>query len=514
MAQKILELDEALTHLHPVVGELLNFIWDRGEQAWLVGGALRDAFLGWESQDYDLASTGSPAWHEEQLQELGWQRQARTAVAQDLGSALFVHPNYPRLRLEITTLREEGGYQDQRHPTQLSFTRDLLKDLKRRDFTVNALAYAPQTGLRDPFGGLKDLAAGRLAAIGECRQRLQEDPLRCWRCLRFQAKLNLDLEPSLAEALPEVMAEANTLSQERLAEERQGILQGEAFSRVWNEAGSCWFWLWPAYVAYLQSLGLQARPLDMPERPFFEDELRASGHELLVLLRALNAAEASCLGENRAREEALARLWREQGHGRGQKKQQQYIYNLLCHLPFESLALPTLTHKQVQDAQADMGLARALFQWRQWQLPKRGHEDTLKPEERRLLCQVLKAWLAWSLARDARDEKSLRFQATLQQLITAEALAAREEAMLRRKDLPLAEADYQKLGLPAGRKRAEATEALLQAWARGDLGIWPSDRHLGEEGLSSASRALPIWTGGKEAWRPALLAHLANNILK
>ena len=165
-----------------------------GHQAVLVGGCVRDALGGRAPHDYDGASSALP---QEVLALCGGRfRCIPTGLAH--GTVTVVSGGLP---VEVTTFRREGTYSDHRHPDGVQYTRRLEEDLARRDFTVNAMAWSPEAGLIDPFGGRRDLAAGVIRCVGEPDRRFQEDALRVLRGLRLAAQLDFRLEPDTAAAL-------------------------------------------------------------------------------------------------------------------------------------------------------------------------------------------------------------------------------------------------------------------------------------------------------------------------
>ncbi|MDR2108032.1 MAG: HD domain-containing protein [Coriobacteriales bacterium] len=135
-------------------------------------------------------------------------------------------------KIEVTTFRRDGDYADGRHPTAVRFVGSIEEDLARRDFTINALAYSQKTGLVDPFGGVADLAAGTLRAVGQPQARLREDALRIMRALRFAATLDLNIEQNLTAALHEERDLLHKVSAERIQSELMRMLPGPAIARV------------------------------------------------------------------------------------------------------------------------------------------------------------------------------------------------------------------------------------------------------------------------------------------
>ena len=189
-----------------------------GFEACVVGGAVRDALRGAEAKDWDVATSALPRQVE---QVFSGERLVETGLRH--GTVTVVLAGLP---LEITTYRVDGAYTDHRRPDGVHFTRSLTEDLRRRDFTVNAMAYAPGRGLADPFGGQADLAAGVLRCVGEPDRRFQEDALRILRGLRFSAQLGMRLEPDTADALRRNRELLADIAPERAQSELTGLLCG------------------------------------------------------------------------------------------------------------------------------------------------------------------------------------------------------------------------------------------------------------------------------------------------
>ena len=190
----------ALTQLH-----------NAGFAAYVVGGCVRDSLLGRTPGDWDITTAARPQQVHEALTgvtvlDTGLQHGTVTAVVDGM-------------RLEITTFRTEGTYSDHRRPDSVTFARTVEEDLSRRDFTVNAMAYSPVTGLVDPFGGQADLQAGILRAVGDPQKRFDEDALRILRGLRFAARLGFAIEPDTSDAMHRQKHLLSALAQERIQAE-------------------------------------------------------------------------------------------------------------------------------------------------------------------------------------------------------------------------------------------------------------------------------------------------------
>lgn len=193
------------------VGEVLSRLASAGEEAYLVGGSLRDALLGLPAHDFDVATSALP---EKTLSVFSDHRVIETGLKH--GTVTVICEGEP---VEITTFRHDGDYTDGRHPDTVSFTDRIAEDLSRRDFTVNAMAYRPDGGLVDPFGGQRDLAARTLRAVREPRLRFDEDALRILRAFRFAAQLGFSIEPATLSAAADCREGLSRIARERVASE-------------------------------------------------------------------------------------------------------------------------------------------------------------------------------------------------------------------------------------------------------------------------------------------------------
>jgi len=162
-----------------------------GFRLYMIGGTSRDYLLELPLEDFDLVTDATPA----QMAAFLPEADHRFAHYGNVKTKSGTH------RVDITTLREEAGYKDYRHPQSISFVTDIAKDYGRRDFTINALYIDEQFQIHDFGSGLDDLKAKTIRIIGEPNLRLQEDPIRILRALRFSLKLGFALDPELKKAL-------------------------------------------------------------------------------------------------------------------------------------------------------------------------------------------------------------------------------------------------------------------------------------------------------------------------
>ena len=211
-------------HVPPRAAAALEALEKAGFESWVVGGCVRDALLGREPHDWDIATAAVPA---EGMAVFAGERVIETGLRH--GTFTLLTPEGP---LEITTFRTEGDYSDRRHPDAVTFVRDIREDLSRRDFTVNAMAYSPRRGLRDDFGGREDLERGIIRCVGDPDARLGEDALRILRALRFAARYGFSVEAETAAALRRNQELLNRISPERVFAELRGLVCGAGAGEV------------------------------------------------------------------------------------------------------------------------------------------------------------------------------------------------------------------------------------------------------------------------------------------
>lgn len=211
--------------LPPQVLRAMEMLNAAGHRAYLVGGAVRELLRGRGAlTDFDLTTSARP---EETERVFSGFRLVETGLKHGTVTVLM-----DGLPLEITTFRVDGTYSDGRHPDGVAFTPSLERDLERRDFTINAMAYHPGEGLIDLHGGREDLAAGLVRCVGDPDRRFQEDGLRMLRCMRFAAVLDFRVEEDTGAALLGSRALLDGIARERVREELTRLLCGPAAGRV------------------------------------------------------------------------------------------------------------------------------------------------------------------------------------------------------------------------------------------------------------------------------------------
>jgi len=188
---------------------LIDRLNSYGHKAVIVGGCVRDALMGFEPKDWDLATSATPA----QVKSI-FPKTFDTGIKH--GTVTVVHH---KINYEITTFRTEGSYRDHRHPDTVSYTTSLREDLNRRDFTMNAIAYHPVGGWSDPFHGMEDIKNCVIRGVGRPEERFHEDALRMLRALRFTGQLGFIIEDSTWKALQMKSTTIVHVSAERVREE-------------------------------------------------------------------------------------------------------------------------------------------------------------------------------------------------------------------------------------------------------------------------------------------------------
>lgn len=209
------------------IEELLRRYSAAGFEAFCVGGAVRDSLLLKEPYDWDITTNALP---EETKELFSDKRIIETGIKHGTVTVLF-----DKRPVEITTYRTDGVYLDSRHPESVSFTKSIGEDLSRRDFTVNAIAYNPETGLVDLFGGKNDIYNSIIKTVGDPDRRFKEDALRILRALRFSSVLGFEIEPATKEAIHKNRFLLRDISAERISSELSKMLVGQNIFEVLSE---------------------------------------------------------------------------------------------------------------------------------------------------------------------------------------------------------------------------------------------------------------------------------------
>lgn len=197
----------------------INLLNKSGYEAFIVGGCVRDFFLGSSPCDYDITTSALPAQTKEVFSDF---RIIETGIQH--GTVTVIIKGMP---LEITTYRIDGEYNDNRHPVSVSYTSKLEDDLARRDFTMNAIAYNHIYGIADPFGGRKDIERRLIVCVGNPEERFSEDALRIMRAVRFSSQLDFRIEKNTSDCVFRMKNLLNNISAERIRTELDKCVAGK-----------------------------------------------------------------------------------------------------------------------------------------------------------------------------------------------------------------------------------------------------------------------------------------------
>lgn len=196
---------------------ILDTIHQAGYEAYVVGGCVRDSLLGRKPDDWDITTMALP----DEIKKI-FPKTIDTGIQHGTVTVMRNGEGY-----EVTTYRIDGEYEDGRHPKEVAFTANLLEDLRRRDFTINAMAYNEEQGLVDAFGGKEDIKEGIIRCVGDALSRFKEDALRLMRAVRFSAQLGYRIEENTALAMREMAPGLAQVSAERIQVELIKLLTSE-----------------------------------------------------------------------------------------------------------------------------------------------------------------------------------------------------------------------------------------------------------------------------------------------
>ena len=188
------------------VEDIIEKIQAAGFEAYAVGGCIRDSILGREPDDWDITTSAKP----EEVKKL-FNRTIDTGIQHGTVTVMLDREGF-----EVTTYRIDGKYEDSRHPKDVTFTASLREDLRRRDFTINAMAYNEKDGLIDLYEGIQDIECGLIRCVGDARERFTEDALRMMRAVRFSAQLGYTIEENTKAAIKELAPTIRRISAERI----------------------------------------------------------------------------------------------------------------------------------------------------------------------------------------------------------------------------------------------------------------------------------------------------------
>ncbi|MCR4956743.1 MAG: CCA tRNA nucleotidyltransferase [Lachnospiraceae bacterium] len=199
------------------VENIINTLNKAGYEAYAVGGCVRDSILHVQPKDWDITTSALP----DQVKAL-FERTIDTGIEHGTVTVMDGKEGF-----EVTTYRVDGEYEDGRHPKDVTFSASLEEDLKRRDFTINAMAYHPQQGLVDLFGGIEDLNHKKIRCVGDAKERFHEDALRILRAVRFSAQLGFEIESDTQTAMGLLSSRLSMVSVERIYTEISKLLSSD-----------------------------------------------------------------------------------------------------------------------------------------------------------------------------------------------------------------------------------------------------------------------------------------------
>lgn len=202
---------------------IIEKIRKSGFEAFAVGGCVRDTLLGRKPGDWDITTSAKP----EEVKKI-FGKTVDTGLQH--GTVTIIKN---RIGYEVTTYRIDGEYRDGRHPDTVAFTSNLKEDLKRRDFTINAMAYSHETGIVDEFGGMEDLEEKTIRCVGRAHDRFTEDALRILRAVRFAAQLGFVIEEETYRAITDIAPNLRQVSKERIQVEMTKLLLSDYPEKVW-----------------------------------------------------------------------------------------------------------------------------------------------------------------------------------------------------------------------------------------------------------------------------------------
>lgn len=203
--------------LPAAVNMIIDVLQAHGYEGFAVGGCVRDSVLNRTPDDWDITTSATPY----QVKEL-FSKTVDTGLQHGTVTVMVHGVGY-----EVTTYRIDGEYEDARHPKEVQFTSNLTEDLKRRDFTINAMAYSKDRGLIDEFGGMNDLQRKIIRCVGDPWQRFGEDALRILRAVRFAAQLGFEIEENTKKAIVELAPTLSKISAERIQTETVKLLMSD-----------------------------------------------------------------------------------------------------------------------------------------------------------------------------------------------------------------------------------------------------------------------------------------------
>lgn len=272
----------------------LDRLYQNGEEAYIVGGSLRDMLLGATPHDFDVASSAEPLRVCEIFSDM---RVIKTGLAH--GTVTLISQGMP---IEITTFRVDGEYLDMRRPESVSFTRNIEDDLSRRDFTVNAMAFDGKERLIDLFGGKEDLNNKIIRTVGNPYERFSEDALRIMRAFRFSAQLGFEIEEKTLLAAQDLAERLSLIAKERILSEFIRLICSPYPEKPLKQMRSCGIlsYIFENYTPSDRAIELLSNNLNNSNdettrlATFFSDTYGEIARKELISIKASGKQRSSC----------------------------------------------------------------------------------------------------------------------------------------------------------------------------------------------------------------------------
>lgn len=426
--------------------KIIRLINDNGFEAYVVGGAVRDLISGKAPHDYDLASSARP----EEIIKIMEGAGLRTIIETGLKHGTVTVISDGEL-LEITTYRSDGDYTDSRHPDSVTFSTDIEEDVKRRDFTMNALYLDADGNVRDLVGGVKDIEDKIIRAVGDPEKRFSEDALRIMRGLRFASKTGASIDPATKAAMLSKRELLREISAERIKVELTGLICGRDASRVIRE-------------------NVDILSVIIPELKIMEGfDQKSDYHHLDLLEHTLCVLDNIPLGEDGLRDEALAyaalfhdigkpRAFRIGEDGKGHMEKHPQYGVEIAEVIADNLKFSNELRENVTE------LVRL-------------HDVFVKPDEKRvhrLMCRIPSDLLEMLFILQRADilahsPKGRKREELLDEIISIRKELLTRDVPLAVKDLAIDGNDLMSLGVEPGPKMGRILNTLLEKVVAGEV---------------------------------------------
>lgn len=424
--------------------QVLRKLEEHGWEAWFVGGCVRDALRGKPCDDVDITTNATPR---EVTAVFGEKNIIETGLAH---GTVTVKPQMA----EVTTYRTEGKYTDHRHPDQVTFVRSLREDLKRRDFTINAMAMDCRGNLEDPFGGQEDLKNNIIRAVGDPAERFDEDPLRILRALRFASVLGFAIEENTAKALLAQRELLGCISVERIFKEFCKTLTGRDAAKIMREFFPVWCTVIPE-LAPLQGF-LQNNP---------HHDFDVLEHTLRSVEAAGGLAEKEAFSDKERLDLVMAMLFHDIGKPEVYSEDEEGVGHFYRHESVSGAVCRRILRRLKADGETIRRVSLLVkYHGIEWQEDRRFLKRRLHKfgvEDCRMLLMVRTADLSGQKVKSEEGglphwrSQLCRIERMIEEIIS-------EEQCFSRKDLKIDGRDLINDGVPAGSELGRILDQLLE----------------------------------------------------